>query len=145
MLLEEGVCYDQCIFLAKLYSSLPCFIPYSKAKFSCYSRCFLISYFWFQSPIMKRISFLGVSSKRPWAAATAYRAQLGEATPRRRSGAVAKSARLRQRRSTREELPHVPGQGWQLGGATRRPRPGVVTKMSNPKSKEQWLHGHRRA
>ena len=33
MLLEEGVCYDQCIFLAKLYYSLPCFIPYSKAKF----------------------------------------------------------------------------------------------------------------
>ena len=29
MLLEEGVCYDQCIFLAKLYWSLPCFIPYS--------------------------------------------------------------------------------------------------------------------
>ena len=31
MLLEEGVCYDQCIFLAKLYYSLPCFILYSKA------------------------------------------------------------------------------------------------------------------
>ena len=30
MLLEEGVCYDPCIFLAKLYLSLPCFIPYSK-------------------------------------------------------------------------------------------------------------------
>ena len=30
MLLEEGVCYDQCIFLAKLYQSLPCFILYSK-------------------------------------------------------------------------------------------------------------------
>ena len=26
MLLEEGVCYDECIFLAKLYLSLPCFI-----------------------------------------------------------------------------------------------------------------------
>ena len=25
----------------KLYQSLPCFIPYSKAKFACYSRCFL--------------------------------------------------------------------------------------------------------
>ena len=24
---------------------LPCFIPYSKAKFACYSRCFLTSYF----------------------------------------------------------------------------------------------------
>ena len=45
VLLEKGVCYDQCIFLAKLYQSLPCFIPYSKAKFACYSRCFLTSYF----------------------------------------------------------------------------------------------------
>ena len=33
VLLEEDVCYDQCIFLAKLYQSLPCFIPYSKATF----------------------------------------------------------------------------------------------------------------
>ena len=30
---------------AKLYSPLPCFILYSKAKFACYSRCFLTSYF----------------------------------------------------------------------------------------------------
>jgi len=28
--LEEGVCYVQCIFLAKHYLSWPCFIPYSK-------------------------------------------------------------------------------------------------------------------
>ena len=45
VLLEEGVCYDQCILLAKLYQPLPCFILYSKAKFACYSRYFLISYF----------------------------------------------------------------------------------------------------
>src|SRR5574337_689860 len=45
VLLEEGVCYDQCIFLAKLHQSLPCFILYSKAKFACYSRCFLTSCF----------------------------------------------------------------------------------------------------
>ena len=45
VLLEKGVCYDQCIFLAKLYQSLPCFILYSKAKFAYYSRCFLTSYF----------------------------------------------------------------------------------------------------
>ena len=30
--LEEGVCYDQSILLAKLCKSLPCFILYSKAK-----------------------------------------------------------------------------------------------------------------
>ena len=33
VLLEEGVCYDQCILLAKLYQPLPCFILYSKTKF----------------------------------------------------------------------------------------------------------------
>ena len=46
------------------YQPLPCFIPYSKAKFACYSRCFLTPTFAFQSPIMKRTYFLGVSSKR---------------------------------------------------------------------------------
>ena len=45
VLLNEDVCYDQCVLLAKLYEHLPCFILYSKAKFACYSRCFLTSYF----------------------------------------------------------------------------------------------------
>ena len=48
VLLEKGVCYDQCV-------PLPCFILYSKAKFACNSRCFLTSYFYI--PIMKRTSF----------------------------------------------------------------------------------------
>ena len=43
--LEEGVCYDWCILLAKLCQPLPCFILYSKTKFACYSGYFLISYF----------------------------------------------------------------------------------------------------
>ena len=34
MLLEVGVCCDPCVLLAELYSPLPCFIPYSKAKFA---------------------------------------------------------------------------------------------------------------
>ena len=38
MLFEESVCYDQCIFLAKLCYPLPCFILYSKAKLACYSK-----------------------------------------------------------------------------------------------------------
>ena len=46
--------------------SLSCFIPHSKAKFACYSRCFLTSYFCVPFPIMKRTSFLGVSSKRSY-------------------------------------------------------------------------------
>ena len=60
VLSEEGICYDQWILLAKCCWPLPCFIPYSKVKFACYSRCFLT--FAFQSPIMKRTSFLGVTS-----------------------------------------------------------------------------------
>ena len=60
VLLGENVCYDQCVLLAKLYEPLPCFILYSKAKFACYSRCFLTSYLCIQSPKMKRTSFLGV-------------------------------------------------------------------------------------
>ena len=57
VLLEEGVCYDQCVLLAKLYYSLPYFIQYSKANFACYSRCSWFPTFAFQSPIMKRTSF----------------------------------------------------------------------------------------
>ena len=60
VLLEEGVCYDQCIFLAKLYWSLPCFIPYSKAKFACYFRCFLTSYFCIPVPYNEKNIFWGV-------------------------------------------------------------------------------------
>ena len=60
VLLEEGVCYEQCIFLAKLYSPLPCFIPHSKAKFACYSRCFLTSYFCILVPYNEKDIFFWV-------------------------------------------------------------------------------------
>ena len=36
MLLEKGVCYDQCVLLEKLYKPLPCFILNSKATFACF-------------------------------------------------------------------------------------------------------------
>ena len=45
MLLEEGVCYEQCVLLAILCEPLPCFILYSKGKFACYSWYLLTSYF----------------------------------------------------------------------------------------------------
>ena len=50
-------------------NSLPCFIPHSKAKFACYSRCFLTSYFCILVPyderyILKKSLFFGVSSRR---------------------------------------------------------------------------------
>ena len=58
VLLEEGVCYDQCVLLAKLYQSLPCFILYPKAKFACYPRYFLTSYFCIPVPYNEKgISF----------------------------------------------------------------------------------------
>ena len=60
VLLEEGVCYDQCILLAKLYWPLPCFIPYSKAKFACYPRCFLTSYFCIPVPHNEKDIFFWV-------------------------------------------------------------------------------------
>ena len=44
-------------------------------------------------------------------------------TPRPRSGAAAKSTRLRRHRNGREELPRVRGQGRQPGGDTPRPKP----------------------
>ena len=62
--LEEGVCYYQCLLLAKLYQLFPCFILYSKTKFAYYSRCFLTSYFRIPASYNERTSFLGVSSKR---------------------------------------------------------------------------------
>ena len=55
VLLEEGVCYDQCILLARLCESLLCFILYSKAKFACYSRYFLTSSFCIPFPGIKGI------------------------------------------------------------------------------------------
>ena len=65
VLLQEGVCHDQCILLAKLYQPLPCFILYSKVKFACYSRCFLTSYFCIPVPYNEKdIFFFGVNSKR---------------------------------------------------------------------------------
>ena len=60
VLLEEGICYDQCVLSAKLYEPLPCFILYSKAKSVCYSRCFLTSYFCIPVPYNGKDIFFGV-------------------------------------------------------------------------------------
>ena len=42
-------------------------------------------------------------------------------------------------------LPHARSQGWRPGRATPRPRSGAAAKRSNPRSKERWLRGPRRA
>ena len=98
-------------------------------------------------------------------------AQPRGATPRPRSGAATESIRLRRHRSGLEELPHVRGQGRWPRRATACPRsraaadrsyptpevrgdpersyhtPEVreAAERSNPKSKERWLRGPRRA
>ena len=56
VLLEEGVCYDQCILLSKL-EPLPYFILYSKAKLACYCRYLLTSYFWIPIPYDEKYIF----------------------------------------------------------------------------------------
>ena len=65
--------------------------------------------------------------------------------PTSEDGAAAASARLRQCRSSQEELPAAQGQEWKQGGATPRLRPGAAAGWSNPTSKDRWLHRHRRA
>ena len=59
LLLEEGVCSDQCILLAKLYWPLPCLILNSKAKFAHYSRYFLTSHSCIPVPYNEKDIFFG--------------------------------------------------------------------------------------
>ena len=59
-------------------------------------------------------------------------------------GAVAESAKLRRRRSGGEELPHVRGQGWRLGGTTPRPSSGGCAGTGGPRgatphSRSGWV------
>ena len=48
------------VLLAKHYEPLLCFILYSKAKFTCYSRCFLTSYFCIPVPYNEKDIFFWV-------------------------------------------------------------------------------------
>ena len=57
VLLEEGVYYDQCVFLANLCLPFPCFILYSKAKICPLLQVSLDFYFCNHSLMMKRTSF----------------------------------------------------------------------------------------
>ena len=75
-----------------------------------------------------------------------HEVRLRGVTPRPWSGAAAESARLRQPRNAREELPksevrggreetpYAGGQGWHLREATPCPRPGVAAEKSYPVS-----------
>ena len=59
VLLNESVCYDQYILLAKLCQPLTCFVLYSKAIFACYSRYPLTSYFCIPVPYNEKDIFFG--------------------------------------------------------------------------------------
>ena len=65
VLLKESVCYDQYILLAKLLA-FALFILYSKANLPITSSISWLPTFTFQSPMMERISFFVVSSRRSW-------------------------------------------------------------------------------
>ena len=55
----RGVCYGQCILLAKFI--LYCFSLYSKVKLACYSRYLLTSYFWIPNTYDEKDIFFLVS------------------------------------------------------------------------------------
>ena len=59
MLLEEGVCYDQCSF-SKTLLAFALLHLYCKAKFACYPRCFLTSYFCIPVPYNEKNIFFGM-------------------------------------------------------------------------------------
>ena len=65
VLLEEGVCYEQCVLLEKLCYPLLCFILYSNAKFAYYSRYLLTSHFCIAVPYNEKDIFLHISSRSP--------------------------------------------------------------------------------
>ena len=60
VLLEEGVCYDHWVLLAKHCQPLNCFVLYSKVTFGCYSRYLLTSYFCIPVPYKEKDIFWGV-------------------------------------------------------------------------------------
>ena len=65
VLLEEGICYDQCIFLENSISLCPALFCIPRPNLPFTPGVSWLPTFAFHSPIMKRTSFWGVSSKRP--------------------------------------------------------------------------------
>ena len=60
VLLEEGVCWPMHSLGRTLLAFAPRLILYSKAKFACYSRCFLTSYFCIPVPYNEKDIFFWV-------------------------------------------------------------------------------------
>ena len=64
VLLEEGVCYDQCILLQNSGSLCPASFCTPRPNLPATAGISWLPTFAFQSPMMKRTSFLSVSSRR---------------------------------------------------------------------------------
>ena len=64
VLLKAGVCYDQCILFAELYSLCPASFCTARPNLPVTPGVSWLPTFALQSPIMKRISLWGVSSRR---------------------------------------------------------------------------------
>ena len=65
VLLEEGVCYDQCVLLAKLFVSLcPASFCTPRPNLPVTAVISWLPTFAFLFPIMRRVSLLGVRSRR---------------------------------------------------------------------------------
>ena len=95
---------------------MPCFILYSKAKFACYSRCFLTSYFCIPVPY---------SDQEHQTATVQEWRRIGSSPPPRSGAAAEKSYHKSEvRGGGREELPHPGGQGPGPRGASPPPRSG---------------------
>ena len=60
VLLEKGVCYDQCVLLAKMNSLCPASFRIPRPNLPVIPGISWLPTFAFQSPVMKRTSFLGV-------------------------------------------------------------------------------------
>ena len=60
MLLEEGICYDQCILLAKLLSAFALLHSVLQGQICLLCRCFVTSYFCIPVPYNEKDIFFGV-------------------------------------------------------------------------------------
>ena len=127
MLLEESVCYDQCIFLAKLYYIVFALLhSVLQCQICLLLQVFLDFLLLHSSPLsvggypMSKVR--GRSREDPMP----KRRRPRGVTPRPRSGALARRSypTSESRGSGWEELPHGRGQGWGPGGATPPPRSG---------------------
>ena len=76
VLLEEGVCYDQCILLANSISLCPASFCTLRPNSPITPGISWLPTFAFQSPIMKRTSFLGIGSRRSCSLHRAIQCQL---------------------------------------------------------------------